>query len=270
MKIDANIAASVFEHASREGTAIASDDMRAIKRWTRDDISAERFFVFPVLAIDTKPTRNHVQYSAESQKASVKSWVGKTFLFNENGTNPSMGGADHALQAASQVGRIYKAQLVKTAQGETGTLVWVYSVRGVSDGVDAFIAKIESGILREVSIHVMVEQVDCSICGVAIQKCEKGHVPGEKYGNETCVLITQGPLEPLELSSVACPGSVNAHVLGDDDAAKLLHLREALALRTIPAASAPQKIRSTETSLDRARRTAGEPRRLPRFASKGL
>ena len=220
----------ILSEVAKSGREIPAADLSGIGKWTRSEIDPSKILTFPVLAIDTKPTRNNVQYSAESQKASIKKWVGTTFLFNSAGTNPAFGSADHTLQAASQVARIYKAQLVETPAGETGTLVWVYTVRGASEQVDEFINKIESGILREVSIHVQVEGVNCSICGCSIYDCEKAHIPGVKYGKETCVLQTVGPLTPLELSSVACPGSVNAHVMRDDDstAYKALPLREAL------------------------------------------
>jgi len=176
--LDATVSARpLFAEASKSGAKLSADDVKSInRRWTRDNIEADRLVSFPVLAIDTAPTRNGIVYSAESQKASVKAWVGKTFLFN------STGGADHSLQASSQVGRIFKSQIVTTAQGETGTLVWAYSVRGVSQQTDEFIGKIESGILREVSLHVLVEGVTCSICNVPAQDCEKAHQPGAKYG----------------------------------------------------------------------------------------
>ncbi len=241
--LDATVSARpLFAEASKSGAKLSADDVKSINRWTRDNIEADRLVSFPVLAIDTAPTRNGIVYSAESQKASVKAWVGKTFLFN------SSGGADHTLAAASQVGRIYRSQLVTTAQGETGTLVWVYSVRGVSQQTDEFIGKIESGILREVSLHVMVEGVNCSICNVAAQDCEKAHQPGQKYGKQTCSLITQGPLEPLEVSAVAVPGSTSARVMSDDDATKLVALREALAPAGVDQLNSRPR---NETSIER-------------------
>lgn len=228
--LDSRFGSELLFEASRTGSEVGSADLSAISRWTPSEVDPARIVTFPTLAIDTKPTRNQVQYSAASQKASVKKWVGIPFLFNSHAANPAAGGADHTLQAASQVARIYKAQVVKTPAGETGTLVWFYSVRGVSVQTDEFIAKVETGILREVSIHVMCERANCSICGVAMQDCEKGHVPGQKYGRETCVLVTVGALEPLELSSVACPGSPNAHIMSGSEVGEyeVLSLREAL------------------------------------------
>jgi len=248
--LDATLSAPIFSEAAKQGTALAPDDVKAIGKWTRGDIEQERLFSFPLLAIDSAPTRNNVQYTAESQKASVKAWVGVPFLFNSSGNSDLGSGADHRLAAANQVGRVFKSQLVRTAQGETATLLWAYAVRGVSQQTDDFIAKVEAGILREVSIHVMVESVNCSICNVKTQDCEKAHVPGEKYGREVCVMQTQGALEPLEVSAVACPGSTNAHVMADDDATKLTALREALARPTADELnSRPRNETSTERPL---------------------
>lgn len=261
--LNASVGADVLLESAADGKSLSSSDLKAVRKWTQEDIAPERIFTFPVLAIDTAPTRNMVQYSAESQKASVKAWIGKTFLFNSNGQADTGSGADHRLAAASQVARIYRSQLVKTPAGETGTLVWVYTVRGVSESIDEFIAKIEAGILREVSIHVMVQSVDCSICGKSMQDCEAGHMPGMKYGRELCVMVTNGPLEPIELSSVACPGSVNAHVMNDSAVAdySVLSLREALggnasALQTI--ARLTEKNMLTQEELAEAARVKSE------------
>ncbi len=225
----------------RIGASILSEDshspskgeINAIRKFTRRDLDEASVYTFPCLAIDTTPTRNGVIYSAESQKATVKSWVGIPFLFNSSAQSSgffSMG-ADHTLQAASQHARIYKSQLVETGSGNIGTLVWVYTFPDISPAVREFVNKIDTGILREVSIHVLAKNgVECSICGEAFDAPDHEHQPGVKYGKETCYIKTVGQLEPVELSSVACPGSLVAHVMDESEVSKykLVSLREAL------------------------------------------
>lgn len=227
---DARIDASILTEESR---SVSKSEISAIRKYTRRDIDEASVYTFPVLAIDTRPTRNGVIYSAESQKKTCKQWIGIPFLFNANaqGAGIFSNGQDHTVQAASQFGRIYKAQCVETGNGNIGTLVWVYSFPDVSPAVQEFVNKVDTGLLREVSIHVMAKNgVECSVCGSSFQDDNHTHIPGEKYGKETCYIQTIGQLEPIELSSVACPGSTVAHIMDNADVSKykLLSLREAL------------------------------------------
>lgn len=221
------------EFLLNEQGATKSQLTKARKWIPSKDIPDESIVIWPILAIDTAPTRNNVIYSEESQKKSVKKWIGITFLFNSLGTAGLFDyGPDHKLQSASQVGRIFDAKIVKTPKGEIGTLVWMYSVKGASQQTDEFINKVDSGILREVSIHVSLppDNIQCSLCKVPFKDEEKGHYPGEKFDGKMCYMETTGAYTPLELSAVACPGSVNAHVMDDDevDSYETVPLREAL------------------------------------------
>lgn len=230
-RLDGHFGSELFIEAAQTGDQISASDLKAIRQWTRGEIPAEDLYVFPVLAIDTAPTRNMVIYSEDTQRKSVNKWKGITFLFNDKGTAPLFsGGADHTLQAASQYARIFKSKLVKTPKGTIGTLVWVYTVKGISEDVDAFIKKIDAGILREVSIHVQASGVQCSICKAPFAECKEAHYPGDTYNGKVCYMETVGACTPLELSAVACPGSLAAHVMPDDevDDYQVLSLREAL------------------------------------------
>jgi len=225
---DRRFSGSVFTEAAALGRAIPDSHLGLINKWTRRQYNAEELYTFPVLAIDDQMTRNYVQYTAETQRETVKAWIGIPFLFNKEGVGQNaFQNADHDLKAASQHGRIYEAKLVRTPQGTTGTLVWVYTVRGATQEIDDFINKLDAGILREVSIHVMATELKCSIDGEA-WPCKAEHFPGEAYEGEICFLRTKGPAEPLELSSVACPGSLVAHVMPDDRVSDYQTLKEAL------------------------------------------
>lgn len=264
-----HISSSVLLEDAQSGKSIPASHLNKIQKWTRTEIDPERIHTFPVLMIDTAPTRNMVLYTEKSQRKSVKGWIGKTFLFNYNGAGNMgwFGQADHSLQAASQMARIYDAKIVKTPGGEIGTLGWFYSVKGIDETVDGFIEKLEAGILREVSIHVSVpDGAVCSIDNKRFQswhdekneETEKtvcfDHVPGEKYGKQTCYLSTgEGKLEPLELSAVACPGSINAHVMKDEDVENYstVSLREALGgSQHIRESIMSQIAKSAQESLD--------------------
>lgn len=237
VKDDATLNASILTEEGASGSAIPASHLVKIKKWTQKDIDPESIHTYPILMIDDGPTRNAVIYTAESQKKTVKKWAGTPFLFNAAGTQGLFdNGPDHKLQAASQFGRLYDAKVVNTPKGQVGTLGWMYAVEGIDEATDAFIKKLDAGILREVSIHVTVpEGVQCSICNGPFSQCmEKAktdHYPREKYGNKVCYMSTgSGALGPLELSAVACPGSVNAHVMQDDEVEDypVVSLREAL------------------------------------------
>lgn len=235
-----------FKEIAEAGTHFAAEfllreeapstaQLKKAKKWIPGEIAEESIIVWPVLAIDTAPTRNNVIYSEESQKKSLKRWVGITFLFNALGSQGAWdNGPDHKLQAASQVARIFDAKLVKTPKGEVGTLLWVYSVKGTDPQTEAFINKVEAGILREVSIHVSLppDQIVCSIDKLGFYEHDEKnrHYPGETYGGKACYMETTGLFTPLELSAVACPGSVNAHFMDDDETSDYppVPLREAL------------------------------------------
>lgn len=221
---------SIYREAAGVGVNVTDDHLALINEWTRTPLTREQVYTFPALAIDEQATRNYVRYTAASQRASVSRWVGTPFLFNSDSQWASLfDGSDHSLKASSQVGRIYKSDLVRTPEGFIGTLVHVYTAKGVDESVDSFINRIDAGLLREVSIHVMVPGgAKCNICK-EMYPCGD-HELAQDYNGVTCTVDTVGPFVPLELSSVACPGSVVAHVMPDAETSsyQVLALREAL------------------------------------------
>lgn len=236
---DETFGSTVLLEDAASGDSIPAAHLTKIRKWTQKDTPAESIHTYPVLMIDDAPTRNLVIYTAESQKKTAKRWPGTTFLFNAAGTQGLFdGGPDHKLQAASQMARIYDAKLVNTPKGNIGTLAWFYTVSGIDENIDAFIGKLDAGILREVSIHISApEGVICSVCNDSFSKCFENsgadHYPGDKdpKSKKTVYMSTGvGGLIPLELSAVACPGSVNAHVMQDDEVEDypVVSLREAL------------------------------------------
>src|SRR6266567_1081367 len=227
------IGSTILAEESASGQKIPSSHLNKIRKWIREDIDVKRIHTFPFIMIDTAPTRNLVIYTAKTQKKSLNGWFGRTVLFNSTGVGNVglLGQADHYLQASSQVARIYDAKMVKTPDGEIGTLGWVFAVEGVDPVIDSFINKLNAGVLREVSIHVAVaEGIFCSIdekqfASWSDDKTEENekiicfdHQPGNKYGKQICYMSTgDHRVEPLELSVVACPGSINARVLKPDE-----------------------------------------------------
>ena len=218
-----DVGSFIMSEAREVGPSISTSDMALIKKWMPGEVNQENIVSWPVLLIDDSATRNHMTYSAESQRISVASWVGKPFLFNDSNV---MDG-DHEVKASSQKARIFKSELVTTPWNTTGTLAHVFTVRnsGAAD-IDAFIGKMESGILREVSLQVQLTQMPkCSIdqmtFGSGKGQCG-AHEKGNTYGGQKCDAITQGRLVPIEVSAVACPGSLIAHVMSSDESRNYL------------------------------------------------
>jgi hypothetical protein len=67
-----------------------------------------------------------------------------------------------------------------------------------------FILNIEGGVYRETSIGFSFRTPECSICGRDLRTCE--HVPGRRYGDETCYFTMRDVLEVIE-GSVVSSGS---------------------------------------------------------------
>lgn len=122
---------------------------------------------------------------------------------------------DHDWSVENQVARLYDAQVVEdeentTVLGERRKYVQgsAYTLAKNREMID----KINSGILKEVSISFNSEGDTCSICGKPMCKdgsdighCENGHVAGQSYDGQLCYNKIDNLMDILEWSLVSVP-----------------------------------------------------------------
>ena len=122
---------------------------------------------------------------------------------------------DHTRKTDNQVARIYRTELVTsadrmTAAGEhyTQLAAHCYMVRTESNA--DLIREIQGGIKREGSVGCSVGKAVCSICGVDNMQGYCRHFPGMTYENQVCTFTLDDAQDAYEFSLVAVPAQVAA------------------------------------------------------------
>ncbi len=185
---------------------ITNEDLDKINKLTVKSVSKEDVVIYPALLIDDQTTRNATKYPKEFQKTILSlpvgegNFIGAPFLLGDE--------KDHQDTAASQLGRIFDAWQVIDKEGHHGTMGKIYILK-TKENVET-IKKIDSGVLKEVSIATKVELPICSLCNQDIRTCK--HVKGQ----EGCYVTMTGAGFCGEVSLVAIPGSTKAKILNDD------------------------------------------------------
>ena len=184
-------------------------DMAKVNKFTVAPLTEADVRIYSALLIDDQVTRNSTHYPADFQKnilslpAGEGNFVGAPILFGDD--------KDHKEAAACQVGRIFDAWQVTDAKGHIGVMARFYVPK---ESHQELIGKIDSGVLKEVSISTKVELPICSICHQDIRTC------GHTMGKEGCHVTMTGKGFCAEVSLVAVPGSSQAKILNPDAAAK--------------------------------------------------
>lgn len=196
----------IVKKASTEGQAYAvtSEDLTLINGYTMKELTAEDVFVFPVRLCDNAADRDRECFPRESLDALAKLFVGKPGIL------------DHCWSAKGQTARIFRTEVIEdstcavAAMGETYAYLkgWAYIIR-TTDTADV-IAKIEGGILKEVSVGCACSKMICSVCGEEYGRCQ--HRKGAEYDGETCLGILKDPTDAYEWSFVAVPAQPAAGV----------------------------------------------------------
>lgn len=186
------------------GSEAATPEMELINQYTRRDFSAEDVYTFPVVMCDNNVDRDFESFTVDALKELAPMFLGKTVIF------------DHARRAGNQTGRIYKTEVVKTAEktSENEDLYQlaakVYILK--NDSTKDIIESIDGGILKEVSVSCRVDGAACSICAKEYYGGECQHMKGEKYDGKMCVLKYHRPVDAYELSFVAVPAQPGAGI----------------------------------------------------------
>ena len=170
--------------------------LQKINALAKGTLTAEQVYVFSVKLCDDQVDRDFERFDAAALPELAKLFVGKSGI------------VDHKWSAERQLARIFDTEVV-AENGVTGIKAWVYIRRGGAG--DEWIADIEAGIKKEVSVGCAMGQSVCSVCGGEYGSC--GHRKGEYYEGELCCAILREPVDAYEFSFVAVPAQREAGVL---------------------------------------------------------
>ena len=182
--------------------ANAAADIDLINQYSVKELTPEEVFCFAVRLCDNEVDRDFERFDKAALEKLAELYLGKTGIF------------DHIWLAESQVARLYKTEVVK-GEGRTQAGEPYYYLRGYAYMMRTaenagFIAEIEAGIKKEVSVGCAVRQAECSICGAKNGAC--GHEKGQKYDGKLCFFTLKDPTEAYEWSFVAVPAQRAAGV----------------------------------------------------------
>ena len=187
----------IQKEAAAEGrgqpSAVQLDRINALAK-TR--LNPEQVYVFSLRLCDDGVDRDFERFDTEALPGLAKLFIGKTGI------------VDHRWSAENQIARIFDTQVVRE-KGVSYIKAWAYTRRG--GGNEEFIADIEAGIKKEVSVGCAMGSCICSICGAEYGTC--GHCKGESYDGQLCCGILRDPVDAYEFSFVAVPAQREAGVI---------------------------------------------------------
>ena len=178
-----------------EGVASA-EQLVAINAQAKAQLTAEQVYVFSLRLCDDQVDRDYERFDTGVLGELAKLFIGKTGIL------------DHQWSAGNQVARIFHAEVVQEDR-VSYIKAWAYIRRGGRG--EEFIADIEAGILKEVSVGCAMGMAVCSVCGGEYGTC--GHRKGEHYDGQLCCAILREPMDAYEFSFVAVPAQRDAGVL---------------------------------------------------------
>ena len=187
----------VKKEAAAVGVGVpTAQQLEKINALAKGTLTAEQVYVFSVRLCDDQVDRDFERFDAAALPELAKLFVGRSGI------------VDHKWSAGGQLARIFDTEIV-TETGVTSIKAWAYIRRGGAG--DEWIADIEAGIKKEVSVGCAMGQSVCSICGGEYGSC--GHRKGEFYDGELCCAILREPVDAYEFSFVAVPAQRDAGVL---------------------------------------------------------
>lgn len=184
-------------------------DIGLINQYALKELKPEDVMCFSLVLCDNEVDRDMEQFSVKSLEALSKMFVGKTGIKN------------HSWDTRSQVARLYRVELQKTAE-RTSTGEQLVQLMGSAymlrtEENKALITDIEGGIVKEVSVGFSIRKLACSICGEQMKrswweptKCKNEHIKGKDYEGKTCVGMMEDPADAYEFSFVAVPSQRGA------------------------------------------------------------
>lgn len=176
--------------------SITDADLELINSFTRKDYTADELYVFEMRAADTRIDRDFERFDRSALEKMAELYAGKTVI------------CDHIPSTHTQCARIFKGRVQDTGNGEAELILTAYLPR---EGNDELIGKLDSGIVKEVSVGCAVRKRSCSICGKEFGNC--GHRKGRTYGDKLCGHVLSDVTDVYEVSFCAVPAQPAAGVI---------------------------------------------------------
>ena len=192
------------ESQAMRGGVPTQEQLRQISALAKGTVKQEDVYVFSVRLCDDQVDRDWERFDTGALPGLAAMFVGKSGI------------VDHLWSAQGQMARIFDTQVV-TEEGVSYIKAWAYIRRGGAG--DEWIADIEAGIKKEVSVGCAMGRSVCSVCGLEYGSC--GHRKGEHYDGELCVAVLKEPVDAYEFSFVAVPAQRSAGVLKGMGAGKV-------------------------------------------------
>lgn len=181
--------------AHRGGVPTAQQLME-INALAKAELTEDQVYVFSMRLCDDQVDRDFERFETGALGTLAKLFVGKSGI------------VDHMWSAKGQIARIFQTS-VECRDGVSFIKAWAYIRRG-GEG-DEWIADIEAGIKKEVSVGCAMGRSVCSVCGLEYGSC--GHQKGESYDGQICCAVLTDPVDAYEFSFVAVPAQSGSGVL---------------------------------------------------------
>lgn len=191
----------------REGS-LSAGEIELINRHTRRPLDENEVYAFSVVLCDNDIDRDNERFSDEALEKMAVLFVGKTGI------------CDHSARSENQKARVFSCR-AENVDGEYTTdgrpykrlFARAYMLRTEKNA--DFIAEIEAGIKKEVSVGCSVAKRLCSVCGADRNEGCK-HKSGVEYktkrGTQLCHTVLDEPYDAYEWSFVAVPAQRRAGV----------------------------------------------------------
>lgn len=184
---------------------ITDEELSQINKFTLRELTKDEVYTFNIILCDNEVDRDCEQFDVNALEKLAELFVGVTGIF------------DHNPKSENQSARIFSASCEKIAGkfnsvGEDYVCVKAKAYMPRTEKNKDFIAEIDAGIKKEVSVSCAVKGFTCSVCGGDMRYSPCNHIKGNEYDGQKCYCILSDVSDAYEWSFVAVPAQVNAGV----------------------------------------------------------
>ncbi|NMP37111.1 MAG: hypothetical protein GX051_03155 [Clostridiales bacterium] len=193
-------------NSPKSNGVLCHDELALINMYSKKALCADEVYTFSVVLCDNEIDRDGERFSTQALKTLAELFKGKTGI------------SDHSMKASDQVARIYDTEVetfpdMKTRAGEVYSRLKAKAYTPRNEGNASFIADIEAGIKKEVSVGCAAGRKICSVCGADVHLTGCAHKNGRTYSGKLCHTILCDPTDAYEWSFVAVPAQPAAGVI---------------------------------------------------------